>query len=64
MEKSGDGSHASKRPANSGLPARPSRSGEGARSAMEQLIQQERREREEKLPREGGGTGDTAGSTS
>lgn len=45
-----------------GTPARPDGSGEGARSALEQLIQRERK-RDAQAPREAGGAG-TAPRTS
>jgi hypothetical protein len=62
MEKTGKATQSNTRPDSAGLDARPGKSGEGARSAMEQLIQQERTRRDAQLPPEVGGTGDVAGS--
>jgi hypothetical protein len=53
MDKAGEGTQVARRPAAPAEGQRPGQSGEGARSALEQLIQQERR-RDAQLPREGG----------
>jgi hypothetical protein len=63
MQKTGSGSQSNTRPESVGLPARPGKSGEGARSAMEQLIQQERSKRDAQLPSDVDGTGDTGSAT-
>lgn len=46
---------AGQRPGSPGATPRPVQSGEGSRSAMEQLIQQEKTRRDAQLPREGSG---------
>ena len=53
MDKAGEGNEGARRPAAPAEGKRPGQSGEGARSVMEQLIQQERK-RDAQLPREGG----------
>lgn len=53
MDKAGEGTQQVRRPAAPAEGKRPGQSGEGARSALEQLIQQERK-RDAQLPREGG----------
>lgn len=56
MDKAGDGTQqAGQRPGSQGEGARSGQSGEGARSALEHLIQQERR-RDAQLPRENDGS--------
>ena len=57
MDTIDEDTQAGKRPGGQGMPARPGQSGEGSRSAMEQLIRQQQR-RDAQQPREGGG--DTA----
>lgn len=59
MDKVGE-TKAGPRPGGQGGVPRPGQSGEGSRSALEQLIQEERK-RDAQLPREGGGPVD-AGS--
>jgi hypothetical protein len=61
MDTVGDGTQAGNRPGGKGAPARPGQSGEGARSVMEHLIQQEKRKRDAQLPRDPGGPGEDAG---
>lgn len=61
MDMAGEGTDADKRPGGQGCGRQPGQSGEGARSAMEQLIQQEKK-RDAQLPREGGAPAD-AGRT-
>jgi hypothetical protein len=56
METFGDGTQAGKRSGGQGGDPRPGQSGEGARSVMEQLIQQEKK-RDAQLPRDPGGEG-------
>lgn len=56
MDSVGD-EKAGQRPGGEAGP-RPAQSGEGSRSAMEQLIQQERTRRDAQLPREDGGPAD------
>jgi hypothetical protein len=46
---------AAKRPSGQGTPAQSGRSGEGSRSALEQLIEQEKKWRDAQLLREGAG---------
>lgn len=54
MDIEGD-QKAGQRPGGQAGAARPVQSGEGSRSAMEQLIQQEKARRDAQLPREGSG---------
>jgi hypothetical protein len=61
METFGDGKQAVQRPGGQGASARPGQSGEGSRSVMEQLIQQEKK-RVAQLPRDAGSAGSDAGS--
>jgi hypothetical protein len=56
-----DGTQAGQRPGGPAAPARPGQSGEGSRSALEHLIQQERK-RDASLPRDPGGGDRPAGS--
>ena len=56
MDSMVDDTQAGKRPGGPGTPARPGQSGEGSRSIMEHLIQQQRK-RDAQLPREHGDTG-------
>lgn len=60
MDTVGDGIQAGQRPGGQGAPARPGQSGEGSRSALEQLIQQEKK-RDAQLPREAGSPDEGAG---
>jgi len=53
MDQTGTNAQAGRKPAAPGMPVRPGGSGEGARSALEELIQQERK-RVEQRPRESG----------
>lgn len=55
MDTIDEDTQAGKRTGGQGTPARPGQSGEGSRSAMEQLIQQEKKRRDAQLLREGGG---------
>jgi hypothetical protein len=55
MDTLGNGTQADQRPGGQRGAARPGQSGEGSRSAMEQLIQQEKKKRDALLPREGDG---------
>lgn len=57
MEKAGEGTQGGKQPGGAGASPRPGQSGEGSRSALEQLIQQERR-RDAHQPREAGSPGE------
>ena len=61
METFGEDIQAGQRPGGQRAPARPGQSGEGSRSAMELLIQQEKK-RVAQLPRDAGGAGNDAGS--
>jgi hypothetical protein len=61
MESAGKRTEPGPRPGGQDRPARPGQSGEGARSALDQLIQQEQR-RVAQLPREGGGTDNPSGT--
>jgi hypothetical protein len=60
MDTVSDGTQSEQRPAGQGAPARSGQSGEGSRSAMELLIQQEKK-RDAQLPRENGGPGEASG---
>jgi len=60
MDTVGKDSKAGQRPGGHAGPVRPGQSGEGARSAFEQLLQQERK-REAQLPREDAVPGTPAG---
>ena len=64
METLGEGSKAAgQRPGGQGAPVRPGQSGEGARSAFEHLVQQERK-REAQLPRDEAAAGVPAAARS
>jgi hypothetical protein len=65
MDTIGEDTQAVRQPGGQGTPARPGRSGEGSRSALEHLVQQEKKRRDAQLLREGGGNsgGGEAGRT-
>ncbi|HEX2547019.1 MAG TPA: hypothetical protein VHL79_19205 [Ramlibacter sp.] len=62
METFNDGGQAGQRPGSQGAAVRPGQSGEGSRSALEQLIQQEKK-RDAQLPRDAGGVGGETGAS-
>jgi hypothetical protein len=62
METFRDGDQSCMRPGSQGAPARPGQSGEGSRSALEHLIQQEKK-RDAQLPRDAGSVGGDAGTS-
>lgn len=59
MDTMGDTTQAGERPGGQRGPARSGQSGEGSRSVMEHLIQQEKK-RDAQLPREGSGSSGAA----
>lgn len=61
MDKVGESTQAGRRPGGQEATEGPGKSGEGSRSALEQLIQQEKKREAQRL-REGGG-GELAGTT-
>jgi hypothetical protein len=61
MQESGEGTQGVKPPGNPGAAARAGQSGEGARSALEYLIQQQRK-REAQLPSDSDNAGVTGRS--
>lgn len=64
MDTVGENTQAGGRPGGQDAPQGPGKSGEGSRSAMEQLIQQERKREAQRLREgSGSGSGELAGST-
>jgi hypothetical protein len=61
MQESGEGTLGVKQPGNPGAASRAGQSGEGARSALEYLIQQQRK-RDAQLPSDGKDPGSTGRS--